>query len=319
MSDLTDPETLDGENADLIYFLAAAPDAVLGQSGLVFAARGSGLQSSRDGGQTWQDALESLQISEPLPVTSLAISPNFLKDNSLFAGVPGGIFLSNDAGGSWKAAVFPPPPPTVSALAVSPNYSEDETIFAGTMEDGVFVSTSGGTRWSAWNFALLDLNVMCLAISPNFGDDETIFAGTETGIFRSTNGGRAWREVELPFGFDAIISLAFSAQYPADQLLFAGTESHGLWSSADEGQTWTRLEDFIEDPVNAVVPFPGGLLALTGAALWYTADGGQSWQNLLPEQYAGRELSAVLLPPGFAPGATLLAGFTDGEVEIIRV
>jgi photosystem II stability/assembly factor-like uncharacterized protein len=308
------------ESGDLIYSFAAEPGIVPGQSGMVFAACGSGLKRSTDGGQTWEDALADINLSEPLPITSLAISPQFEQQGKVFAGAPGGIFHST-GGQTFRAVVMASPAPTVSALAVSPNYSKDETLIAGTMEDGVFVSHEGGERWVAWNFGLLDLNVMCLGISPDFATDETLFAGTESGIFRSTNGGRAWREIEPPFGYDAVISLVLSPNYAQDHTVYAGTENQGLWASHDEGETWQRLaEEMISDPTNSIfVSEKDGLLVLTGASLWHSTDGGATWIDRMPAAYADREVSAVLAPQGFGKGSLVLAGFTDGAVEVVTL
>ena len=317
---LFDDEGTGAENVDVVYALAAAPGCVPGQSGVVFAGSSAGVKRSADGGQTWEDVLGHLQMSEPVPVTTLVLSPDFEQDGKIFAGAPGGIFHASRSQ-NFQPVVLPPPPPTVSTLAISPNYAQDATAFAGTMEDGVFVTQSGGARWVAWNFGLLDLNVLCLAISPAFSADETLFAGTETGIFRSTNGGRAWREIELPFGFDAVISLALSPRYSQDHTLYAGTEEHGLWASLDEGETWSqRNGDALEDPINAIlVSEPDGLLVATGAALWHSADGGATWTTRYTEASEERELSAVLAPQGFGPGARVLAGFTDGSIEALTL
>ncbi len=314
-------ELANAESADLVYSFALAPGFVPGQSGVGFAGCGSGLKRSADGGRTWKDALAELNLSEPLPVTSLAVSPDFDgKDGRVIGGAPGGVFTSTD-GLAWKAVLLPSPPPTVTTLAISPNFAQDATLFAGTMEDGVFVSQERGERWVAWNFGLLDLNVMCLSISPSFSTDETIFAGTETGIFRSTNGGRAWREIEPPFGYEAVLSLALSPRYAEDHTLYAGTESKGLWVSTDDGDTWRRLaEDNIEDPLNAILLNENdGLLAVTSTALWHSRDSGATWENRLHPEFADREVSAVIAPQGFASGARVLAGFTDGNVETVTL
>jgi len=313
-NDLTVPENETSE--DLVYSFTAGPGCLPGQSGLVFSARGSGLYRSDDGGQTWQDALTELGLSEPLPVISLALAPNFDQIGLVLAGAPGGIFPSTDAGQTWKALVFPPPPPTVSALAVSPAFAQDETVFAGTMEDGVFISQNGGERWVAWNFGLLDLNVMCLAISPDFASDEIVFAGTESGLFRSANGGRAWREIELPFGYEAVLSLAISPDFANDGALYAGTEGQGLWASADAGETWRRLgEALIEDPVNGLYLAGGQILAVTSESLWHSTDGGRTWTDRMPDDYAGQEISALLAPAGLQAGAPVLVGLIDGSVS----
>lgn len=306
------------EAGTMVYAFACAPGTAAGQSGLVLAATNAGIQRSLDGGQTWEDALAHLRMTEEVPVTALAVSPVYEREPRVLAGAPGGVFLSTDGGQTWRALLFPAPPPTVSTLAVSTNFAADETFFAGTMEDGVFISRNGGESWVTWNFGLLDLNVMCLAVSPDHATDETIFAGTETGIFRSTNGGRAWREIELPFGYDAVLSLALSPSYSANQTLFAGTENNGLWVSHDEGESWSRLaEDAITDPVNSLLLSGTDLLAQTGAGLWLSTDGGATFTNRLPAAYAEREISALLAPQGLRPGAPLLAAFTDGGIEVV--
>lgn len=95
------------ESGALIYSIAAAPGLQVGQPGIAFAGHSAGLLRSQDGGATWQDALEALSLSDTLPVTALALTPNFEQDGRVFAGAPGGIFLSSDSGQSWKAVLFP--------------------------------------------------------------------------------------------------------------------------------------------------------------------------------------------------------------------
>lgn len=308
---------LPDQDADLVYAFAAVPGFKPGKAGIVFSARGTGLYKSQDGGLTWEFALENLELSEPLPATTVAVSPAFHHDRLVLAGAPGGLFHSSDEGANWKALVFPNPPPTVSSLAFSPNFETDETVFAGTMEDGVFVSRDGGKSWAAWNFGLLDLNVMGLAISPDFQTDETILAAVETGIFRSTNGGRAWREIELPFGYEAVLSLAFSPNYANDGTLYAGTESHGVWVSRDSAESWQPLgEGLIDEPVNALQLCGKDLFAFTSSCLWHSADGGDTWTNRLPPEREGSEISAVLAPDA-SPVTAILAGMMDGTIQTI--
>jgi photosystem II stability/assembly factor-like uncharacterized protein len=308
---------LPGQDADLVYAFCAEPDFIPGKSGLVFAARSSGLYRSQDGGQTWTYALDNLALSEPLPVTTCALSPAFAHDGLVLAGAPGGLFHSTDTGLNWKALIFPNPPPTASALAFSPNFENDETVFAATMEDGVFISQNGGEHWVAWNFGLLDLNVMSLAISPTFAADETIFAGAETGIFRSTNGGRAWREVELPFGYEAVLSLAISPNFAVDGALYAGTEGQGLWVTRDGAQTWQRLgEDQIIDPINAIQLTSRAIFVFTSTQVWYSADDGASWLNRLPAGQEEIELSTAIAAHSGAADV-VLAGLMDGSITAL--
>ncbi|MFQ6102614.1 MAG: WD40/YVTN/BNR-like repeat-containing protein [Anaerolineae bacterium] len=165
---------------DTTYALVASPG--FAQDGVCFAARGSGLYRSDDGGHTWHFAYDALDLEAPLATVAVAVSPDFASDQSVFAGTPGGVLRSFDGGQSWHITVLPSPPPVVSALVISPNYAHDGTLLAATLEDGVFRSADRGRRWEAWNFGLLDLIILCIAISPGFAHDETIFVGTESGL-----------------------------------------------------------------------------------------------------------------------------------------
>ncbi|SRR5581483_4008353 len=191
---------IEQRNENTVFCLSTTPGfgCQLGEVG--FAACISGLCVSHDGGQHWLAAYDSLGLDQPLETMTVAISPAYRSDRTVFSGVDGGVLRSIDGGKTWNSSVLASPPPLVTCLAISPNSAEDGIVLAGTMEDGIFRSTDQGRHWTPANFGLLDLHVLAMATAPSFERGEMVFAGTESGSFRSQNGGRAWREVNLPGG-----------------------------------------------------------------------------------------------------------------------
>ena len=310
--------TKETSDQDITYALTTSPN--FAQDGICFAARASGLYRSRDGGETWESAYDSLDLSAPLPTMAIAISPDFASDRTVFAGVPGGILRSFDGGETWDIVQLPSPPPVVSTLAISPDYIRDGILLAGTVEDGVFSSSNRGGHWVAWNFGLLDLNIICMAISPDFTQDETLFVGTDSGIFRSTNGGRAWREVDFPLELAPVLSLALSPRYFETGILYAGTESHGLYFSDDGGHAWLQIgSDVIVDPVNAVLlspdfPEKADIITIQADKLLLSSDGSKSWIERRSGRANREGFTCVAAPLGLVPDAPLLVGLVDGGV-----
>jgi len=319
---MTQPtSSTDQQTPDFIFQLAAPPSAGEGSAGACFAARTSGLFRSKDGGQTWESAYESLNLRQALLTSAVALAPDFGHDPTVFAGLNGALLRSFDGGVTWQRCRLPSPPPAISTLAISPQYAEDGIVFAGTNEDGVLKSSDGGRNWVAWNFGLLDLNVLCLAPSPEFGTDEMLFAGVGSGLFRSSNGGRAWKEVALPFDFDAVLSLAISPDFARDQTVFIGTENNGLWTSSDQGKSWHALVELGGDEaVNQIQlvstsPTEKEMLILFGGKPLVSKDLGKSWKPWQTKALGGRNVTSILVT-GTTERHTLV-GFEDGAISQI--
>jgi photosystem II stability/assembly factor-like uncharacterized protein len=305
---------------NIVYQFAASKGFSSRAKAICFAARFSGLCRSTDGGRKWQPSFGSLDLQSPFPALTVALSPDFEQDGSVFVGTGNGILRSSDSGETWENTQVPSPPPVITALVVSPNYVQDGILLAATLEDGVLCSSDRGRRWIAWNFGLLDLNTLCLAISPDFANDETLFIGTQSGIFRSTNGGRSWREVNLPVGFEPVLSLAVSPSFGRDATLFAGTENDGLLRSGDGGQTWQRLgKSTFNEPVNGIVLAPDfsnrpEIFVLHGGSLLVSTDGSKTWKSWRDGALAGNEITAIYAPTGFDLQSPALVGCADGTI-----
>jgi photosystem II stability/assembly factor-like uncharacterized protein len=86
--------------------IALSPDWA--RERLIFLGTDKGVFRSQDGGVTWKASSVGLPQGEggrPAGVLSLAISPNYASDHTLFAGmVDQGLYVSTDGGTTWRAA-----------------------------------------------------------------------------------------------------------------------------------------------------------------------------------------------------------------------
>ena len=117
-------------------------------------------------------------------VYSVAISPNYINDATVFAGTwSHGLVKSADGGQNWVQCGFTGG--TINSVTISPNFASDATVLAGT--NGVYKSIDGGQTWVQINSGLSDLSVKSVSISPNYSNDATIFVGTNSqGVFSYT-------------------------------------------------------------------------------------------------------------------------------------
>lgn len=158
-------------------------------------ALGSRVYKSTDGGANWNMVTNDLSCD----IQSLAISPNYASDQTVFAGAirtphetcpKTGIFITSNGGGSWNNDDLGlPADPDVNLLAVSPGFASDHTVFAGT-DSGVYMRTANNLGFSIWNAENTGLPastyIYSLALSSNYAADQTVFAGTDSGAYSNT-------------------------------------------------------------------------------------------------------------------------------------
>jgi photosystem II stability/assembly factor-like uncharacterized protein len=279
---------------------------------------------STDGGLTWRVVPNFPNVE----VSTLAISPAYATDGTLFAATRGGGLLrSSDRGATWTD-VSGPLGPQVLAVALSPHYSTDQTAFAANAQGGLFKSTDGGASWAALYLAPTIPVVGTIAISPNYGTDQTILAGTTTqGVFRSTDGGISWSATNQGLANASITALAFSPAYASDRRVFAGTRG-GVFVSTNGGTSWVGANSGIgtgpgDRHVTSLAVSPAytadrTLFAATASgSVFRSTDAGASWTRAGATQ---RELSdqtaihyrALGISPGFSTDRTLFLATFEG-------
>lgn len=200
-----------------------------------------GLWRSEDGGHSWT----KLPLPAEIPVVrSVALSPDFAQDQTLFlgAGLIGLVYRSTDGGSTWEQLSGGlPVDPSVTVLRVSPDFTRDGTVYLGSKHEGIWRSTDGGDTWAPASNGYGGVECRSLTLSPDFAVDGTLFAGSkDAGLWRSTDGGDGWFAVNTGLsGLGAPIeSIALSPDFANDGTAFVAALSDGVRRSVDGGTTW---------------------------------------------------------------------------------
>ena len=215
---------------------------------IIIGDEGGNLYSSRDRGQNWQQ----LATVGRSAVRTIAVSPNYGRDRSLWLGTERGIWQTADGGQSFQPAVRGMGKRSVMSLAISPNYQADRTLWASTWHEGVFRSTDGGASWNRQSRGLKQHSqadtklyksphFSDLKISPTFSEDRTLLLAGFDGVFKSTDGGGSWRDLNIGKGAMSIRNIAVSPNYQRDRTVAISTIYQGVYLSQDGGDSWQAI------------------------------------------------------------------------------
>jgi photosystem II stability/assembly factor-like uncharacterized protein len=136
-----------------------------------------GLQITRDGGKTWK-------IVGPTPDKLIDLAASTTSPDALYAATEEGLFISINAGKSWKP-VFAGAP--VTLVEVTPN----STLYAFVVGRGLVRSTEGSAQFTTLSNDFGGGILVHLTMDPN--DPSRLFAATGKGrVLASTDQGRTW-------------------------------------------------------------------------------------------------------------------------------
>lgn len=178
----------------------------------------------------------------PARIRALGVDPR--SDSVLYLAAPGGgIWKTEDGGGTWISKIDSATSLQVCSLALDPRFPD--VLYLGTGDDqsprpaqGVARSADGGRSWN-FGARFTDQPVCTLAVDPSNSD--RVFAGSAEGLFLSSNAGASWNKVlDSP-----VTSVAFDGQGGIYAGMLAedapGLREHILARSSDGGRTWTNL------------------------------------------------------------------------------
>ncbi|HQR33706.1 MAG TPA: hypothetical protein PLK30_13290 [Blastocatellia bacterium] len=284
-------------------------NALLGKDGVVYAGTSTtGIFASTDNGKTWSSANNGLG--------NLAINALVTVNGTLLAATDSGIYRSSNGGQNWTLAGLKNQ--QLVSLAVA-----NLDVFAGSSFSRVYRSSDNGQSWvERGRVSLLGSPATAITL---IGD--TLIAGTSFGVFRSTNQGQSWTQVTtgLPnVGYVEVGALLINGNtiylgcgHPYDNGVSFLPQ---VYSSNDNGQTWTAVGSAITATLNSTIADAPGIKSLNfdGTTLIAMTDygvftfNGQVWQesksgNGFP---VGMRVKALV-----RSGGTTLAG-TEGGIFV---
>jgi hypothetical protein len=217
----------------------------------------------------------------------------------------GGVWKTTDGGASWAALTESLGSLSVGSLAADPSDATASTLYLGLGDPfdgtgiGLVKSTDGGATWSAPVYLGTSRVTTQVMVAP--GNSSIVLATTDQGLFRSTDGGATFSNVAIATGQTGAPyawSIAwtggsnFVMSLEANPLAASGTTDGQVWTSSNDGATWTRATGFTKSggvdritvasaPSNrqivyAVAANPSGNLA----DFFKSTNGGQSWTAL---------------------------------------
>ena len=307
---------------------------------------------SRDRGETWQPANESLYLpkfkrnfdpliiekgdQDPRRFFDIALSGQGTQGNQLLASLLYTKILRSDKmGESWSITNLDREVRGV-ALTLSPDFEHDQTVFSRSQSDLVYRSTNAGKTFQ--QVGAVDKqqgnDAPSTVLSPDFAQDKTLFTTGELGVYRSTDGGESWTTLTEGNALDedAGIQLAISSNFAADKTLFAISRA-GLYRSINAGDSWENITSkFLNEPtfMEAIAISPNYaedrtvIVSPRGRGLFKSTDGGETFSAIGDSRMtfarmtnvpsAGRPLQ---FSPNYAVDKTLF-GFGAAETEIYR-
>lgn len=277
----------------------------------LYAADGSVLVTT-NGGASWQSLGPKGDAAVSGPIE---LAPG--QQDTVYAGVLGGIARSTDGGLHWRIAPLPFLCVTPEILLIDP--ARPATLYTGGDFSSAgcgqapdacltFKSTDAGASWSC--IATNEVRSPVLGIDPFHPSH--LFAEGLHGLYRSTDRGATWSlwSPGLLAG-----RLAFDPRH--EGLLYA-TLPGGVGRSTDGGATWQLSAAGLPDGVLIAVAvdpvLPSTLYAATSREVFRSTDSGATWSPA-GTGLEGAVLNSLRIDPG-DPSVLYVTTFDSGVMRL---
>lgn len=166
-----------------VLSLAVSPDYARDQT--LFAGTDSGMFRSTTGGRAWREVdagPEGTRSTDFAPVLSLAISPQYATDGTLFAGSESlGLYRSSDRGRTWQRLGEDVLSGPINGIVLDPQYPTRPRILV-LLHAALMVSADDGATWHEWRLNLPDdQGLTCVAAPLGLENGAPLLVGTTGG------------------------------------------------------------------------------------------------------------------------------------------
>ncbi|MBI4733627.1 MAG: Ig-like domain-containing protein [Rubrobacteridae bacterium] len=270
---------------------------------------------------------ESSSVSD-VRINTLAVSPYFSSDHTIFAGAQSGIiYKSVDAGQNWTQTSISSNP--IQAIAIAPDYNTTSgKVYVGT-SNGAYISQNSGVSWTL--STLTGVNIKCLAVS----SDKRVFAGTDgNGIYSKEDSSSDWPRItsgNATLNSSTVNSIVVSPSYASDRTVFAATSSNGVcttgtvfadsWETTDSGESWDNSPPLSAITSLAISPSFNSdhtlFAATSNNGIYKLSNNGTSWDSFnanLPSNV--RDIKSIAISPSFSQDGLLFAGTNANGIYI---
>jgi len=232
-------------------------------------AGGGGVFKTTDGGLSWKAIFEKEATASIGAIALAPSNPSVVwvgtgEANIRNDALPGrGIYVSGDAGQSWKRAGLEHAG-QISNIVIDPHHSD--VVFVSVFghewgpnaDRGVFRTTDGGASWKKVLYVNDTTGAIDLAMEP--GNPRVLYAamweahrtpwelvsgGGGSGLYRSTDGGESWKKLSkgLPDGPLGRIAVAAAPTDPRHVYALVEAKKGMLWESTDRGDEWKKVSE----------------------------------------------------------------------------